>query len=167
MNPITLKLNSKLTFIAFSCLFVSAAIYCFSSFSSPASIQHEKNKDVKSNPKLSTNLFSVFSKSSSSWRITSKYPHCNILVPLPFYNGTSEESDQLFFLETSGKSYLSGRQACSVESAALYSGKRLVFVIPILTMMYFFLNKSYFIHFLSIFQFCNFAFDFNFDEEAR
>ncbi|XP_075261006.1 lactosylceramide 4-alpha-galactosyltransferase-like [Convolutriloba macropyga] len=122
MNPITLKLNSKLTFIAFSCLFVSAAIYCFSSFSSPASIQHEKNKDVKSNPKLSTNLFSVFSKSSSSWRITSKYPHCNILVPLPFYNGTSEESDQLFFLETSGKSYLSGRQACSVESAALYSG---------------------------------------------
>ncbi|XP_075262031.1 lactosylceramide 4-alpha-galactosyltransferase-like [Convolutriloba macropyga] len=49
---------------------------------------------------------------------------CNVTINLPYFeneNGNSLGGQQLFFLETSGARGLSGRQVCSVESAALHS----------------------------------------------
>ena len=43
-------------------------------------------------------------------------------VTLPEFTFHNSKRDQIFFLETSGKSYLSPRQCCAIESAALRSG---------------------------------------------
>ena len=47
---------------------------------------------------------------------------CNKIIHLSKFNRSQSQEDQLFFLETSGKTFLDARQSCSVESAALKSG---------------------------------------------
>ena len=49
-------------------------------------------------------------------------PQCQKYITLEPFTSSNSEDHQAFFLETSGKSYLTGRQACSVESAAKASG---------------------------------------------
>ena len=49
-------------------------------------------------------------------------PDCEFNVTLFNFNRANSERKQVFFLETSGRSYLTSRQACSVESAAVKSG---------------------------------------------
>lgn len=48
--------------------------------------------------------------------------NCRKNITLPYFDTSSSEKYQVFFLETSGWSYLKGRQVCSIESAATKSG---------------------------------------------
>ena len=47
--------------------------------------------------------------------------HCNTPIKLQLFGPEKVLENQMFFLETSGRSKLSPRQACSVESAAKFS----------------------------------------------
>ena len=67
---------------------------------------------VKTCPLKRTVHYSFFNASSKG---------CKVNVTLPVFNHRHSEKFQLFFLETSGRPYLKGRQACSVESAAISS----------------------------------------------
>ena len=64
-------------------------------------------KNVQSNVRIATLL---------------KRRSCNMQIILPLFNESHSEKLQVFFLETSGRPYLKGRQVCSVESAAMKSG---------------------------------------------
>ncbi len=44
--------------------------------------------------------------------------NCNQMVQLQNFTYSNVETHQVFFLETSGRPFLSGRQSCSIESAA-------------------------------------------------
>ena len=48
--------------------------------------------------------------------------NCSAKINLPVFDKRHSEKLQVFFLETSGRPYLKGRQVCSVESAAIKSG---------------------------------------------
>ena len=73
-------------------------------------------------PKLNGNISfyngdSIFTEKNRDENLT-----CNRNITLQEFNSSYSEKLQVFFLETSGKTYLSGRQSCSIESAALQSG---------------------------------------------
>ncbi len=44
--------------------------------------------------------------------------NCNRTIGLEYFTEKHSRENQIFFLETSGKNYLTGREICSVESAA-------------------------------------------------
>ena len=48
--------------------------------------------------------------------------NCSVKIKLPDFYKHHSQKMQMFFLETSGRPFLKGRQVCSVESAAIQSG---------------------------------------------
>ncbi len=69
--------------------------------------------------------------------------NCNRTVKLQHFTKFNVETHQVFFLETSGRPFLSGRQSCSIESAARNSEltSKVIF-------------KSSFVNLLTSYSFC-------------
>ena len=56
-------------------------------------------------------------KTKSNNNRDSESKSCHLNITLPFFDQSKSEKYQAFFLETSAKPYLNGRQVCSIESA--------------------------------------------------
>ena len=61
-------------------------------------------------------------------------PKCSKIITLNLFNEENSQQNQAFFLETSGKNSLGGRQSCSIESAALASGLNLKVILKSFTL---------------------------------
>ena len=57
------------------------------------------------------------------------YYKCDKNITLSKFTHEDSESNQLFFLETSGRTFIKGRQMCSIESAALMSELKLKIIL--------------------------------------
>ena len=72
----------------------------------------------------SLNFANNYSNIDNFYTLKPSKHSCNVTINLPSFesdDGNSLSGQQVFFLETSGARWLSGRQVCSVESAALHS----------------------------------------------
>jgi len=106
---------------------ITALYLVFSTFTKPVQFQQQSNitkelcepgyvKDSgDKGPSLRTDAYYNLRTEQSFG------PDCSRPIPLKPFGPEHVKDDQMFFLETSGKSRLSPRQSCSIESAAKFS----------------------------------------------